>query len=65
MTGRFAYHFWVCLFWSYTVEPMLVEVVEVAVRPASVYQRGNGIDDAFDSNSSPRDAKDAMFSFYI
>ncbi len=48
MTGRFAYHFWVCLFWSYTVEPMLVEVVEVAVRPASVYQRGNGIDDAFE-----------------
>ena len=27
---------------------MLVEVVEVAVRPASVYQRGNGIDDAFE-----------------
>ena len=30
------------------LEPMLAEVVEVAVRPASVYQRGNGIDDAFE-----------------
>ena len=30
------------------LEPMLVEVVEVAVRPASVYQRGNGIDAAFE-----------------
>jgi hypothetical protein len=48
MTGRFCIPLLDNACFGRILEPMLVELVEVAVRPASADQRENGVDEAFE-----------------